>query len=99
MPQCTIPFLSLIPYTHIPELTVGVTHPNSWSYTYLPCLLISLIDSLERYGVTNSNALFISSSSVFSSGAPASPSTQQPPLHFARSQTKYSSTISSLIRT
>src|SRR5688572_10540725 len=36
------------------------------------------------------------SGSPSSSGAPASPSSQQPPLHFARSQTNFFSTSSSL---
>src|SRR6476661_2426311 len=43
-----------------------------------------------------SSMVFISS---FSSGAPASPSSQQPPLHLCRSQTNLASITSSLIRT
>src|ERR1700678_3199807 len=38
------------------------------------------------------------SNSAFSRGAPASPSSQQPPLHFSRSQTNCSSTTLSLTR-
>src|SRR5215468_2008135 len=39
------------------------------------------------------------SSSASSSGAPASPSSQQPPLHFARSHTNCFPTTSSLTKT
>src|SRR5690348_5818508 len=38
-------------------------------------------------------------SSSFSRGAPASPSSQQPPLHFMRSQTNCASTTASLTST
>src|ERR1035437_3897885 len=81
------------------EFIAGVTQPNSLSYTYLPCRSNSFLDSSERYGSTASYTSLSSLSSLFSSGAPASPSTQQPPLHLFRSQTNCSSTTWLLMRT
>src|SRR6185312_8161280 len=48
---------------------------------------------------TSSKTSLRLSSSSLSRGAPASPSSQQPPLHFRRSQTNCCSTILSLIST
>src|SRR5690349_8169212 len=91
-PHLIIPFSSRKPYTHRPPLIVGVTQPNSLSYKNLPWRLISVKPSCVRYGTTASklsSMIFISSCSR---GAPASPSSQQPPLHLFRSHTNLAST-------
>jgi hypothetical protein len=90
--------LSVYPYTQMPPLTAGVTYPKSSSVVCVPTRLISACAS----GVNSSLMSLYTSLTFFSSsllsGAPASPSTQQPPLHFSRLQTNSSSSISSLIK-
>src|SRR5579871_1110690 len=98
MPQRIIPFLSFVPYAQSFPSIVGVTQPKLLSYKYLPVFSISRIPSSDKYGFTVSYTSFRLSNSPSDRGAPASPSSQQPPLHLLRSHTNCFCTTSSLTK-
>ena len=92
------PTLSLYPKAQIFSFTVGVTQPKCRSYRYSPFLSTSSLPSGVMDPFTLSNASTTSSNSLSIRGAPASPSSQHPPLHLLMLQTNSSSIISSLTR-